>query len=217
MKILLLALICALYVKLQAQTVKPIVLNSGWQFRQLGNEVWDKATVPGCVQLDLIKAGLLPEPYLSDNEKKIQWVENEDWEYSCEFTIDKDYLKNENIELVLEGIDTYASVMLNNTPIQRTDNFYRKWEINIKKHIKEGKNTLLLQLFSPIKIAKNLSKKLPYTLPGDEKVFVRKPAFQFGWDFAPRIVTTGIWKPVYIKAWNKTRIKEMVLSPDSLT
>jgi beta-mannosidase len=62
-----------------------IALSSGWEFRQLSAEEnggeWWPAEVPGDIHLDLLRKKLIPDPYYRDNEAKLQWIENADWEY----------------------------------------------------------------------------------------------------------------------------------------
>mgnify|MGYP001841104355 CR=1 FL=1 len=58
-----------------------VLLHTGWEFSQAGTELWRTAEVPGTVHQDLIHHKLLPSPFYGMNEQKIQWVENEDWEY----------------------------------------------------------------------------------------------------------------------------------------
>src|SRR5512139_374518 len=62
-------------------------LDGDWQFRQVGQEAWHPARVPGCVHLDLMAAGLIPDPFYRDNELRVQWVEKGDWEYRKDFNV----------------------------------------------------------------------------------------------------------------------------------
>ena len=70
-----------------------LTLHTGWEFSQVGTEIWRTAVVPGTVHQDLIHHNLIPNPFYGINEQKIQWVENEDWEYRTAFTITADQLK----------------------------------------------------------------------------------------------------------------------------
>ncbi|MDR1682769.1 MAG: hypothetical protein LBS25_05210, partial [Candidatus Symbiothrix sp.] len=63
------------------QSVEKISLNDHWQFSQAGKNEWRDAQVPGSVQRDLIRHKVLPNPYYGTNEEKIQWVENENWDF----------------------------------------------------------------------------------------------------------------------------------------
>ncbi len=186
-----------------------LTLNPKWEFRQKGTDTWYLASVPGTVHTDLFANKLIPDPFFSDNEKKVQWVENEDWEYKSEFTCDKKIISQKNIELNFEGLDTYAKIYLNKKLILETNNMFRSWLVNIKKEVKEGNNTLLIVFESAVKKGKSLASKLSYTLPGDEKVFTRKAQYQYGWDWGPRLVTCGIYKPIKLITWNKLKIESV--------
>ncbi|HWY13468.1 MAG TPA: glycoside hydrolase family 2 protein [Bacteroidia bacterium] len=186
-----------------------VFLNLKWEFRQKGTGKWYPASVPGTVHTDLISNKIIPDPFFGDNEKKMQWIENEDWEYKTEFTLDKKTISQNNIELKFEGLDTYAKIYVNDKLLAETDNMFRSWTINIKKNAKEGSNTLLLVFETAVKKGKAEATKLPYTLPGDEKIFTRKAQYQYGWDFGPRFVTCGIWKPIKLITWNKLKIESI--------
>lgn len=177
-----------------------------WQFSKSGENKWLPATIPGTVHTDLLKNNLIPDPFFGTNEKKLQWIEVENWVYQTSFSITKNEIDNQNILLQFDGLDTDATVYLNDSKILSATNMFRTWEVEVKKLLKVGKNELRIELFSSIKKAKEEAKKLSYVLPGDEKVFVRKAQYQFGWDWGPRFVTCGIWKPIKILFWNEAQI-----------
>lgn len=178
--------------------VDKIYLNDNWQFKMVGDSVWYPATVPGTVHTDLYNNGLITDPFYRDNEKDLQWIENEDWEYKCEFDISDSVYNQNNVDLTFEGLDTYAKVYLNDSLIITADNMFRKWEAECKRLILKGKNILYILFESPIKKAREL--KSGPELPGGDRVYTRKAAYQYGWDFGPRFVTSGIWKQVYIES-----------------
>jgi beta-mannosidase len=186
-----------------------ITLNTSWQFHKKGSKAWFPATVPGNVHTDLLTNKQIPDPFYSDNEKKVQWVENEDWEYKTTFYCNKKTLSQHNIELKFEGLDTYAKVYLNGKLILESDNMFRSWLVSVKKFIKEGENILSVIFESAVKKGKAEAAKLPYTLPGDEKVFTRKAQYQYGWDWGPRLVTCGIWKPIKLITWETLKIESI--------
>ena len=139
----------------------------------------------------------------------MQWIENEDWEYKTVFHCNAKILSQTNIELKFEGLDTYAKVYLNNKLILETNNMFRSWPVDVKKIVQEGENSLLIIFESAVKRGKAEASKLAYTLPGEEKVFTRKAQYQYGWDFAPRLVGCGIWKPVKLITWNNLKIESV--------
>ena len=131
--LLLLAVFSAI-VSLAQVTIQrhDIVLNSGWEFRQLDSGEWRPAQVPGDVHLDLLRNKLIPDPFYRDNEAKLQWIENADWEYRTTIQATPDVLGHKSIELVFEGLDAYAKVYLNEQLVLTADNMFREWRVNVK-------------------------------------------------------------------------------------
>ncbi len=206
-----------------AQTQR-IELNQNWTFKKEQDTKWLPAAVPGTVHTDLMQNKLIPDPFFGTNEKDVQWVENENWEYQTQFTATKEMLANQNIELVFKGLDTYAEIELNNQKIASTDNMFREWRYDVKKLLKEGDNILKIKFLSPYKTALPVFDKIPYALPADNdrgekhtSVVTRKAPYQFGWDWGPRLLTSGIWKPVYLELSNTAKIRNVQIVQKSLT
>ena len=183
--------------------------DSTWQFTELGQNKWEKASVPGCVQMDLYYNGDIEDPYYRDNEEKLQWIGKKDWEYASTFQVTEDILRHKNVELDFKGLDTYADVYLNGSFILSANNFFRSWKVDCKKFLKVGKNRLRIVFTSSIKINKKKAKEYPYGKPVTEYAFTRKPAYHYGWDWGPVYVTSGIWQPIYLKAWDCAKINDM--------
>jgi len=183
-----------------------------WTFNKQNEAKKHKATIPGTVHTDLFQNQLIPDPFFGANEKKLQWIENENWEYETYFTLSESELKNQNIDLEFEGLDTYATVFLNGKAVLEANNMFRKWTISAKSHLKIGTNHLKVVFHSAVQKGKEEAKKLSYTLPEKERVFVRKAQYQFGWDWGPRFVTAGIWKKVQLKFWNSAKIENIKYS-----
>ncbi len=189
-----------------AQTSYRNLATENWTFHKQNESKKHKATVPGTVHTDLFANQLIPDPFYGSNEKQLQWIENEDWEYETFFSVTNSELSHENIELELNGLDTYATVFLNGIAILEADNMFRKWSLSVKNQLKKGKNHLKIVFHSAVQKGKEAASKLPYTLPEKERVFVRKAQYQFGWDWGPRFVTAGIWKNLQLKFWNSASI-----------
>jgi len=131
-----------------------VPLNSGWEFHQVlsrpavqaptpsANDasVWHPATVPGCVHLDLLNNKLIPDPFYRDNEAKLQWIENADWEYRTTAQATPALLAQKNIDLIFEGLDAYAKVYLNEKLILTADNMFREWRVSVKGELQPGAN-----------------------------------------------------------------------------
>lgn len=200
-----------------AQNSKRNLSKEDWRFRKKADIKWLPAKLPGTVHTDLLANKLIPDPFAGSNEKQLQWIENEDWEYQTAFSVSKEELNNQHVILEFDGLDTYAEIFLNGTSILNADNMFRTWELEVKQHLKIGKNELRVVFLSSTKKGKELAKKLPYTLPGDEKIFTRKAQYQYGWDWGPRFVTAGIWKNVQLHFWNNATITKVNCSQKSIT
>ena len=206
-KLFSLFFICGLLSLATAQLPGKFDLGGQWEFRKMGAASWLPATIPGCVQLDLLKNKLIKDPFYRSNEDSVQWFSDNGWEYRRIFYLDPSMFAIRHIDLVLEGLDTYADVYLNDSLIVVADNMFREWDYeNAKYKLKVGKNELRIRFPSIIRHNKELYDKLRQKLPGDDKVVCRKAAYNFGWDWGPKLVTSGIWKPVYLKLYNRINL-----------
>jgi beta-mannosidase len=199
-----------------AQTAE-LSLDGKWKFRKAGDKEWLDAVVPGTVHTDLLNNRKIPDPFYGTNEQLLQWIEDVDWEYKTIFNASGQTLKNQNVSLVFEGLDTYAKVFLNDSLILSADNMFRTWTVDCKKYLREKDNELRIVFESATKKGEQAVKTLPYLLPGEEKVFTRKAQYQYGWDWGPRFVTCGIWRPVKIVAWNEVKIENVQAILQKLT
>lgn len=230
--LLLWPLLCA-PVAAQIQTQS---LDLGWRFRAVASAdhpeamVERAATVPGVVQTDLQHNGVIPDPFFGDNEKRLQWIGLTDWEYTNVFEVTPAVLRRAHIELVFEGLDTLADVELNSLPVLSAENQFRTWRIDAKPHLHAGRNTLRIVFHSPITKLTPMIANLPYIIPGTGyepldrskgiypvSQYLRKAGYNFGWDWGPRLVTLGIWKPVHLEAWDTARVAGFHLQQDSVT
>jgi len=195
-------------------------LTENWLFQQVNGNLTGKAIVPGTIHTDLLNEGFIEDPFYRNNEKDLQWIDKEDWEYTKNLTFSKMELEKEKLTIFFEGLDTYADVYLNDELILQTNNMFRQWEANIKPFAHEGENQLRIYLHSPINKGLALLEAEGHGYPasndqsenggiGDKKVsvFTRKAGYHYGWDWGPRFVTSGIWRPVLIKSWSDVRIK----------
>lgn len=187
-----------------------------WQFKNTKEKNWLPAKIPGTVHLDLIDNKIIPDPFKDENEKKVQWIENEDWEYQTVFKISSKELQNANIDLVFYGLDTFSEIYLNGKLLRTTDNMFRKWEIPVKESLRSGDNLLQINFKSAVTAGKELAKKVAFTMPESPRSFVRKAQYQFGWDWGPRLVTAGIWKDVKLSFWNNAKLDHVKVEQKNL-
>jgi len=197
------------------QIVTTVNLNDNWTFEKTGK--WYSAKVPGSIYIDLFKNKLIADPFFGDNEKNLQWIEQQTWKYQRFFTLDAKLLKKKHIELEFEGLDTYAKIYVNDSLIMIADNMFCNWHTEIKQYLKEGENKLEVEFLPVSEISKLEASKIPYKLPEQDRAFVRKAQYQFGWDWAPRMAGCGIWKSVKINIWSFFRIENVQIVQNKLT
>lgn len=196
-------------------------LTGEWQFRLSKDSLqkklerkkltrWMKAIVPGTVHTDLMSHKLIPDPYYRMNEIDVQWVDTCAWEYKKEFTLNSEWLKFQRIELVAGGLDTYAALTMNGKTIAETDNMFIEHRFDVRKYLKKGKNTLSIVFHSPTERVKEIEKQHGRLLVANEpaRVYARKAQYSFGWDWGPKLTTSGIWRVIYLEGRNSVRLKD---------
>ncbi|MDA3800296.1 MAG: hypothetical protein PF692_14615 [Kiritimatiellae bacterium] len=195
-----------------------IDLNGMWTLRQNGTENEWQGIVPGCVHMDLEKAGVIPPIDWRDNEEKSLWVGEEDWTYLRCFEISEEDILSDRLMLVCEGLDTLADVFINDQKVFHADNMYRTWRYDIKSFVQVGSNSIAVQFYSPLDtmVEKQAEKPLAawnvYKSYYAGRGYVRKMACAFGWDWGPIAVTAGIWKDISIKPVVKTELNDVMIS-----
>jgi beta-mannosidase len=207
-------------------------ISDGWTFRQADKDEWLPATVPGCVHTDLLKNGKIEDPFYRMNEHNVQWIDKVNWEYKTSFNIDPDAIKRDRIALDFKGLDTYADVFVNGTQVLSADNMFREWLIDVKPQVKEGPNELRILFRSPITEGIKKYDANGYVIPvspndlaeigqveGNKmvSVYTRKAGYHFGWDWGPRLVSSGLWQPVYLTVWDDARIENLQLKQNSVS
>ena len=163
---------------------------------------WLPADVPGCIHTDLMAAGQLGDPFNGTAEWEVQWVEERNWRYRCpvpELPVEGEWV------LEFEGLDTHADILVNGARVLRTDNMHRRWRIPRSELTLTGEDTLEVVFRSPVREGQALLEQSPFPIPVSNEarpvgqqnsVFTRKAQYHFGWDWGPRLGTSGIWKPV---------------------
>lgn len=189
-----------------------------WEFSEAGKDNWMPATVPGTVHNDLMDNGIIEDPHYRLNENDVQWIEERDWVYKTTFRTEEEISGSDVVELVFGGLDTYAEVFLNDRLILETDNMFAGHNMDVKEFLIHGDNELRIYFHSPVKKGMEKLRRVDYYIPTTNEqapldrqtsVFTRKAPFHYGWDWGPRLVTSGIWRPVTLKAWNRAVIEDV--------
>ncbi len=193
---------------------------SSWEFlyyKSAADSAWLPTSYERTIFNDLNKNKIISNPYQSSNSDSIQWVNERKWKYRNYFSVPETILSKKNILIRFNGLDTYANVWLNGNKILEATNMFRIWEVAVKKLLMKENNELLIEFTPPSERAKQNSAALPIELPGQAYSLHRKAAFQFGWDWAPKMIGCGIWKSIELIYWDDFHFKDIQLHQLSLT
>ena len=189
--------------------MKKSFLHNGWNLKN-GRVGTLEARVPGCVHADLLRHGLISDPFYRNNSNECQWIENEDWDYETVF----DASTAGEAHLVFEGLDTYADVYLNGTKIGSTDNMFIPHRFRVTGLLRAKGNTLLVHFRSPVKEVEGCPPRVgAFTT---ERINTRRIQCTYSWDWCERLVTCGIYRDVYLEYDNGIDVKDVFVCTDSI-
>ncbi|XP_053779054.1 beta-mannosidase isoform X1 [Desmodus rotundus] len=202
---------------------RSLSLQGSWRIRSGNGSLALPAEVPGCVHTALFQRNLIQDPYYRFNDLNYRWISLDNWTYSKEFQIPFDTSKWQKVNLVFEGVDTVAKVLLNNVLIGKTNNMFKRYSFDITQVVKP-RNSIELHFQSPVLYAEQQSRahtryEVPPNCPpnvqkGECHVnFIRKEQCSFSWDWGPSFPTQGIWKDVRIEAYNICHLNYFTFSP----
>lgn len=149
------------------------------------------ARVPGSVYDDLLRAGLIADPYYERNSLLCEWVENRFWSYRTDFRVPEEYA-GRRIRLVLKGIDYHAHIFLNDSKIAEHTGMYAPCTVDVTDLIEFKKTNSLTVL---LENAPNEMGQIGYT----SRTFTQKARFGYKWDFGTRLVNLGLYDIVYLE------------------
>lgn len=170
------------------------------------------AQVPGNVLGDLFRADIIPDPYRGCNSDALRPYEFVDWEYRIVFPAPV-LQPGESLQLVFEGIDTIAEIILNGERIGEAENMVIAHRFPIPAERLNGENELLVRIRSSVNHARGF-RRPPYCRAnsyGYEGLFLRRPMHTYGWDIAPRLVGAGIWRRAYLEVLQPERWTDLYL------
>ncbi len=183
---------------------------------------WFRATVPGSVQQALIATKQVPDPFKGTNEAAIQWAGLTGWQYRRTLKLTPEQLARDHLDLVFDALDTFATVAVNGQAVLTTDNAHRTWRVDAKQHLKAGDNVIALTFASPIRKLQPMVLAEANPLPGEydsafgdepkgkqTSPYIRKPKYDWSWDWGPRIVNIGPTQPMRLEAWDDARLAAM--------
>lgn len=200
--------------------MQKLTLNGRWRLHKTNETETMPATVPGCVHTDLLAADQIPDPYYRENELDVQWIGETDWTYRRAFTVPADFLAHDRVLLHCAGLDTLATVTVNGRTLGQTDNQFRTWEFDVKAVLRPGENEIVVDFAAPLPYgrAREQERSLPnwstdsHKLPGGN--WLRKSQCNYGWDWGPKLTTSGIWRDIDLIAFNTARLTDVHIRQD---
>ncbi|MDX2227431.1 MAG: hypothetical protein SFY92_10130, partial [Verrucomicrobiae bacterium] len=151
--------------------------------------------VPGDLHDDLLRAKLISEPHEGTNTRDCRWVSETMWFYRRTFTAPVGALDS-RAWLFFEKLDLVARIFLNGTEIGSHANYFRPCRIDVTGKLRKGKNLLVVQIESGLFHASEKPAEGWMSQGIDQRLhkrhWLRKPQFQFGWDWSPRLIQVGI-------------------------
>ena len=168
------------------------------------------AQVPGSAHVDLLAAGLIPDPYLDRAEEELVWAHRTSWRYAT--TVHAPAAQpGERVDLAFDGLDTVATVELAGRVLGSTANMHRSYRFDVRDLLDGNPAELVVTFRSALEYAEEIERRLGHR-PGayaHPLNMVRKMACSFGWDWGPDLQTAGIWKPVRLERWRTARLAQV--------
>lgn len=175
-------------------------LQGVWTLERISDGTTVPAILPGDNYSALLAAGRIPDPYVATNELAVQWVGREDWAFHRTFTVTAGFLKNQNIVLALDSVDTIAEYWINGHRVGDSQNMFVPVRLAVRPHLKEGENEIRVVIRSPEATAIAIGKALPYPVPhtgapvmSPHRNLIRKAQCQSGWDWGPCLMVSGLY------------------------
>eukprot|EP01084_Bolivina_argentea_P281135 480971_1 len=225
---LLLPCLCIISI-FSATDIKLSLDGDDWTITNPNYRYQVSATIPGSIYIDLLNANKIPDPYYGNNSNTVIWIANQTWTYTKEFNITNSILNKNIVQLISEGIDTKADIYLNSQLIFKNDNMFHRNYIEIKSLLKQGMNNITIKLYSKVKWALNEAASCnittdglcPYNCPPYPSFcdfnFIRTQQSSAGWNWAAKFGSMGIWKSIYIQAYDQAIIRDWIVSAFPVT
>ena len=181
-----------------------------------GGEDWLPIAAPGDVYQTLVRAGRLAHPYRARNEAAAAWVRDCEWRWRTTF-IAPETAGNDTVELVFDGLDTFATVYFDGEQIGRADNMFCRWVFPIDR-VQAGETHAIEIRFAPTAVAlEGQTPPAPWAAFTDrisrsKRNLMRKAQFGWGWDWGPDLPTVGIWKEARIEVRPRARIADVAFT-----
>ncbi len=198
-------------------------------------EVWLSVRVPGEIHMALIQAGQMPEPTASLNMPECRWPETRSWWHRRMFDLDEAFLRHERQELIFDGLDLYAQVFVNGKLAGESANAFVPVAVDARGLLQAGTNELVVRLTAGSELAKDETPagqevpfrpnsaahgEIPNPIQGNDyyghrgwagRKWLRKPQFEYGWDWVDALPNIGIWRSVRLEGRTHAALNDLRL------
>ncbi len=190
-------------------------LHGTWRVAQVDGNTHLDGQVPGLVHHDLVEQDMVPDPFYGMNEVDQQWVGDSDWEYSRTFELTREQVERSSVILDARGLDTVASVFINDQPVGTSDNMFVNNRWNVKPFVRAGTNRIRIEFLSARRVSNErfaaADSKLhswgpPMPWFGKHRVYLRKCQCHSGWDWGPCFLVQGIWRDLGVECRNGPKL-----------
>ncbi len=168
------------------------------------------AVVPGCLHTDLQRAGIIPDPLHGDHAEMLRYLDWADPIYRRTFLADEALLRHEAVDLVFAGLDTVATVKVNGQTVGQSESMFVPSRFPVRRALRPGEDNLLEVFFTSATAyaGRRRTRGWPHEVHdvAGGRTFIRKTQSSFGWDWAPRLPSAGIYRPVCLEGWDFHRI-----------
>ncbi|KAI0154412.1 glycoside hydrolase family 2 protein [Xylariaceae sp. FL1272] len=187
-------------------------LSHGWQVREDdggSSDTWSPVeSIPTQIHTDLLASNKILDPFINLNELPVRSLAEKKWTYRNRFERPQALSSTESVttDLVFEGLDTFAKVLLNGTEILKSDNMFISHRVNVTTLLQDM-NEVLIHFDSAMlrgrELVKEHSHEHTFYVRQTEvsRVPVRKAQYHWGWDWGPILITAGPWKPISIEQY----------------
>ena len=137
---------------------------------------------------------------------KARWVNEKSWVYRNTFQAPS-APEGAAIDLVFEGLDTFATVKLDGNAILQSENMFLGHRVSVTKALEAGgEHTLEVEFDCALLKAREIRAQHPnhkwVGFNGDtSRLAARKAQYHWGWDWGPALMTAGIWRPVRLEIY----------------
>ena len=209
------------FIAINVRSQKSLILT--WEIQHPITQQWFPLGERGSVQEALYEQGILPDPFYGENEKLYQWIEEHEWRLRSRFFLTEALFNAAQVELDFPCIDTYASIFINKQKILEADNYFHPYLVVVRDKLTLGYNEIEAVFTPPVLYHKTTyeHQSFHYPAPNDNAKIkaaplTRKPQYQFGWDWAPRLNTLGFPNPVTVRVKENQTMKSAVVNTISL-